>query len=300
MALVHTRCPIDGTDDADVEVYPASFQAEDLNPGAFSARRTPDRVHYRMVRNLRTGCLRADPVLDDASLRRLYADSAVDCRQTWESAARTYRRYLDRALPRLPDRRGLLEIGCGHGPFLRLARDLGFARVDGAEPSVQAVAALPSGLGARVHRGFFETGIYPENAFSLVCGFHVLDHLADPNRCLQAVREVLVQDGVVFMICHDIGAPAARLLGRRCPMIDIEHPVLYDRRTVTGLFEKNGFVVLDQFGVRNTYPLSYWLRLAPLPGTLKGAALALCTTSGLGRMPLTVNFGNMGVIARKR
>ena len=297
--LIHTRCPIDDSDDADVEVYPASFQLSDLNAQTFSARRSPDRVYYRMVKNTRTGCLRADPVLDEDTLHALYADSTLAERDTWQRAAETYRRYLEHALPHIPNRRGLLEIGCGHGPFLSLVQDLGFERVEGVEPSKNAVANAPEGIREHIHTGFLKPGLYPPASFSVVCCFHVLDHLVDPNVCLQAIHDVLVPGGIAYFICHDIGAPLPRLLGRRCPMIDIEHPVLYDRRTVARLFEKNMFTVMAQFGVRNAYPLDYWARLAPLPSLFKEPCLSVLTATGLGRFPITINLGNMGLIARK-
>jgi hypothetical protein len=101
----------------------------------------------------------------------------------------------------------------------------------------------------------------------------------------------------MFWICHDVGSPLARLLGERCPIIDIEHVVLYDKKTIVQLFARNGFEVIDVFGVRNAYPLSYWLHLAPLPR--KQLALRFVQASGLGRWQVRANLGNMGIIARK-
>jgi hypothetical protein len=105
---IHTYCPIDGTDDADVEVYPANWEISQLDPSIFSARRAPDRIHYRLVRNTRTGCLRADPVLDEQTVLSLYRRSDVTYEGIREYAAETYLGGLKRASPLLPDRRGAL------------------------------------------------------------------------------------------------------------------------------------------------------------------------------------------------
>ncbi len=83
-------------------------------------------------------------------------------------------------------------------------------------------------------------------------------------------------------------------------MIDIEHVVLYDRRTIATLFANNGFHVNRVFGVANAYPLTYWLRMAPLPGWLKRSGLKLLEATGLERAVIRANFGNMGIIAQKR
>ncbi len=298
--LMHTRCPIDGSDDADVEVYPANFDMAHVTPEVFSARRTPDRMHYRMVRNTRTGCLRADPVLDPETVLALYRESTVTEPGTAELAADTYEHYLkEYVLPRLPGRTGALEIGCGHGAFLQRLRALGFDPVWGIEPSLAAAEAADAAVKPHIVPEPLRPGLFEPGSFPLICGFQVLDHLLDPNETLGTCRDLLVDGGAMFWICHDIGALISKILGRRCPMIDIEHVVLYDRRTLRALFEKNGFEVVAVFGIRNRYPLSYWARLAPLPEPVRRGAGVFLSATGLGRWQLAAGFGNMGIVAVK-
>ena len=83
-------------------------------------------------------------------------------------------------------------------------------------------------------------------------------------------------------------------------MIDIEHPFLYDRSTFPGILEKNKFDVLDIFSVTNRYPFSYWLRLAPVTGRCKQGAIKFFDVTRLGRIPVALALGNMGLIARVR
>lgn len=297
--LIHTMCPIDDSDDSDVELYPANFKVEDLSSDVFSARRSPDRIHYRMVRNTKTGSLRADPILDDATVRSLYTECTLTDELTWEYAAITYRAYLERVLPHIPSKLGLLEIGCGHGPFLTLVKNLGFERVVGVEPSVDSVSKALPDVQDNIQQGFLETIDCPSESFSLICGFHVLDHLSNPNHALAIVRDLLVTNGIVYFICHDVGAVLARLLGRRSPIIDIEHPVLYDRITIAKLLQKHGFEVVEQFGVTNSYSMDYWLHLAPLPSFAKSTCRRILKHSNLGHHVVSLKAGNMGVVARK-
>jgi len=297
--LMRTRCPIDGSNDSDVEVYPANFELDAIDATLFSARRTPDRIHYRMVRNRKTGCLRADPVLDDATVRKLYRESKVNYEAISDFTLATYLRYAQRVWPLLPDRRGVLEIGCGHGFFLERMRKKGFRILKGVEPSADARAKAPDWLREHIHGAFLEEDTYPPEAFSLVAAFQVLDHVMAPNELLRNCRKALCPGGLMYWICHDIGSPLARLLGRYCPMIDIEHVVLYDRRTIRMLFEKNGFEVMSVFGAANAYPLEYWHHLAPLPGAVKGLLGGFMRATGLSRFTLKANLGNMGIIARK-
>jgi hypothetical protein len=74
-SLQRTRCPICETGGSDREVYAMNFRPQDLNGAVFSARRLPDRLHYRMVRCQRCGLLRSDPILSARELARLYASS---------------------------------------------------------------------------------------------------------------------------------------------------------------------------------------------------------------------------------
>lgn len=296
--LIHTFCPIDGSDD-DVEVYPANWDVSQIDADRFSPRRLPDRIHYRMVRNRKSGCLRADPILDENTIIKLYGASKVTYDDVAAYTGATYLRYLQRVLPHLVDRRGVLEIGCGHGFFLEKLLPLGFAQVRGVEPSLEAVAKTPETVRPGIVTGVLEKDTFAPESFSLVCGFQVLDHLTDPNAVLQHCKRVLVDGGIMFWICHDTGAWVPNLLGESSPMVDIEHVVLYDRRTLRLLFDKNGFEGVEIFGVSNDYPVEYWARLAPMPGWLKRWVLGSLKCTRLGRIRLRANFGNQGIIARK-
>lgn len=297
--LIHTRCPIDGTDEFDVDLYPANFDPSDLTPETFSARRIPDRVHYRMVRNTRTNCVRADPIVDVSTAAALYHASKVTYEAVAKYASETYVKYLRRAWPCLPDTRGVLEVGCGHGFLLKHLANLGFEKLAGVEPSADAVSKAEPDVRSCIVEGALRPGLFEAEAFSLVCGFQVLDHLVNPNDTLQICWSLLAPEGIMLWICHDIGSLFARLLGERCPIVDIQHVVLYDRGTVAALFQRNGFEVMDVFGVVNRYPLSYWASLAPMPKVLKSAILRVLEATPVGKVPLSANFGNMGILARK-
>ena len=270
--MIHTYCPIDGTDSHDEELYPANFDAAAVDASHFSPRRAPDRIHYRMVRNRATGCIRADPVLPAETIRRLYADSQVTHEELAEFTTATYLDALGTAVEWLPSRKGLLEIGAGAGWFLAAAKRFAFDRVAGVEPSRDAVERASTAIRPHLTQAVFEAGLYPPGSFSIVCGFQVLDHLLDPNRVLRAVWDLLEPGGVTLWICHDAGAPLNRLLGRRSPIVDIEHVVLYDRRTIRNLFERNGFDVLHVSGIANRYPL--WDPDAPVAAAATDPAAA--------------------------
>src|SRR5581483_1192487 len=88
--LVPTLCAICGTSGTTQELYSANFTPDALNPEVFSARRLPDRLHYRLVRS--------DPVAESELVAALYERSKVTYQDEVSYLQRTYGRYLKRAL----------------------------------------------------------------------------------------------------------------------------------------------------------------------------------------------------------
>lgn len=294
-----TLCPICDTDRADREVYPSNFRPEDLTPEVFSARRLPDRLHYRMVRCGECGLLRSNPILPPEELARLYRSSQFTYGTEASFTRRTYGRYLRRAKPWVKNRTALLEIGCGSGFFLEEALQQGFQEVAGVEPSADAAMHAADVVRPRIRPGLYQTDTYPPDSFDFICAFQVFDHVPDPAAMLRAAHEDLRDQGVVLFINHDSGGWLNRLLGEASPIVDVEHTVLFDRSTIQQLLEKCGFVVREVFSVKNTYPAHYWAHLAPMPRALKTRLVPRLQRWALGRIPITLGAGNLGVIATK-
>jgi len=297
-AMIHTQCAICESDAWDRELYLDRLGVGAATYGRFSARRQPDRVHYRIVRCRKCGLVRSDPVLSEEELARLYRGSTFDYEEESVCARLTYAKYVGESLPLLKARVRMLEIGCGNGFFLEKALELGFAEVYGVEPSRLAVEAASSRVRDCIKNELFQAGLYPPGWFSLICGFQVLDHLTRPSEALQACRVLLEPGGLALFINHDVGAWTNRILGERSPIVDIEHTYLYDQKTVARLFRKNGFEVLRVFPVRNEYPLTYWCKMAPVPAWFKGKLLPVVKRARCGRWIVPLRAGNLGILAR--
>ena len=300
MKMVHTLCAICGTDRWDRLLYPESLGDQAATAQRFSARRTPDHVHYRIVRCGHCGLVRSDPILSADALLTLYRGSHYDHPVESRFAAETYARYAAAIASELPDRDSLLEIGCGNGAFWQRALDLGFAEVTGVEPSLQSIECAPAGVRERILNEGFRDGQFRPGSFSMVCGFQVLDHLARPNAAVDACLRVLKPGGIAFFLNHDAGAWTNRLLGGRSPIIDIEHIYLFDRKTISILFESAGFDVLRTFRVVDRHPLAYWLRLAPLPAWCSKPLNGILNRVRLGGLPVAWKAGNLAIVARRK
>jgi len=101
-------------------------------------------------------------------------------------------------------------------------------------------------------------------------------------------------------VTHDYRSPINRLLGKRSPIIDIEHMQLFSKRSARHLFESAGYADVTVKAFVNTYSLRYWMRLAPLPRGIKLAISSLMASIGLDNVKLGVNVGNIVTTGFKR
>ncbi len=298
-AMRSTRCAICECEGNATERWPATFDPEAFSARIFSARRLPDRIHYRLVACNTCGLVRSDPVASDDLLATLYAASSFDYGQEVGAIEVTYLRALAQLEARSPQREALLEIGCGNGFFLAAARRQGWGEVRGVEPSADAVAKAPPELGGVITQDVMRSGLFAPESFDAVCLFQVLDHIPNPVDLLAECLAVLRPGGQILALNHNVSAWSARMLGERSPIVDIEHTYLYSPTTMCSIFAKAGFVDPRVRSVRNTYSVAYLAQLAPLPARIKSTILASMRAGPLGRIRVTVPLGNLCTIASR-
>jgi SAM-dependent methyltransferase len=294
-----TRCAICGTEEDARELYPANFDLQALNPAVFSARRLPDRIHYRLVMCNTCGLVRSDPIADPALLAQLYHQSTFTYSDEVTDLKHTYGRYLAE-LDRYGARKGaLLEIGCGNGFLLQQALAQGYRSVRGVEPSRAAVIEAVPEVRDTIVCDLMRPGLFGPGEFDVICLFQVFDHVPDPGTLLDACFTALRPGGLMLSLNHNIEALSARLLGDRSPIVDIEHTYLYSPATMARLFMAHEFRVLKAGSVRNRYSLRYLVRLLPLPAGPKRTALGWLQRHAIGGLRLSVPLGNLYLVAQR-
>jgi SAM-dependent methyltransferase len=277
-------------------LFPERIDWPQLSAYEFSARRRRRVQHYRIVRCNGCGLVRSDPVLSDADLAALYRRSEFLYQQESSFAARTYAALVApyfAMFPR-PEQIRLLEIGCGNGSFLEEMRRYPLCALSGIEPSVQAVEHAAEAVKPAIINAAFHPGSFPPGTFDVVCTFHVLDHVREPAEFMKECFRVVDKKGFVILVCHNVDALVNNLLGEYSPVFDVEHIFLFNPATLRSLAESCGFIVRDEGTVRNTYPLSYWLRYAPIVHRF-----AERFPRSIQNIPLTAYAGNMYLCAQK-
>lgn len=157
-------------------------------------------------------------------------------------------RLLLERLPRRPPGR-LLDVGCGAGHLLALARDLGWD-VAGVDPSAAACAIARREYRLRVQAATLEAAGLPGASVDVVTMVNVLDQAPDPLRLLEATRRVLRPGGLLMTrIPNGDFHRAAWAVVRRLPSVArtrlyplvIFHPFSLNAKAIRMLLERASF-----------------------------------------------------------
>ena len=134
----------------------------------------------------------------------------------------------------------VLDVGCGNGDFLLELRAGGWV-AEGLESDARA-AALARAQGLDVRDGTLEEDTYPAGSFDAVTMSHVLEHLHDPVGTLQVAREVLRDDGVLWIATPNLASPGHARYGRAWRGLEPpRHLVLFTPSALVTALDRAGF-----------------------------------------------------------
>ena len=136
----------------------------------------------------------------------------------------------------------ILEVGCGQGEFLEMLK--GFNVQGFGIENNQQLVDLATKKGLSVYRDFAGDGIHtlPGAPYDAFMQFNFIEHQPDPNGMVRCIRENLVPMGVGL-----VTAPSFEYIRNDCVYeVMRDHLAYYSERTLSFLFEKNGFDVLER------------------------------------------------------
>lgn len=297
--MVAMICALCGKNQDITELYPATFDASHITDTTYSARRIPDRIHYRLVTCKRCGLIFSSPILSPSEIAKLYRKSTCTYDEQIPYVTKTYVELFHRIRKKLPTRANVLEVGAGNGFFLRALKPIGIADMWGVEPGKHMIMQAPIWLRKRIINDVFKPGQFRRQSLDAVVCFHTLDHMTDPNAFAKEAFNILKPGGFVLVVVHDTDGLSVKLFGERSPIFDIEHIYLFNKPTLAQLFLHRGFTKIHTFDVVNTYPLSYWMRMNGLPSTVKKIGQSLLHLLGISKKNVSFAGGNIALIAQK-
>ena len=300
VSLQQRDCPTCGTPASGAPVFlPASVDAARLTASSFASRKTPEFMSYRLVNCPECTTVYASEAPSGRALASAYHAADYSSADEAAFAAQVYRDWLEPFLEALPLRGIALEIGTGTGVFLGHLKALGFNEVVGIEPSPAAIAAADPAIKPHIREGIFTGDEYPANSVSLIACFQTLEHVPDPREFVEAAFRMLEPGGLLALVTHDYTGRLNRLLGKRSPIIDVEHVQLFCPAALRRLVSDAGFAVRSIETIRNVYPLRYWMSLLPLPHRIGRTLQAGAQAVGVAALPIAFNVGNLLTVVQK-
>ncbi|TML79049.1 MAG: methyltransferase domain-containing protein [Actinobacteria bacterium] len=210
---------------------------------------------------------------------------------------RTAQRLLD-MIGRFSPAGRLLDVGCGHGLLLDVARARGY-EVEGLELSAASAAYAREVLGLTVHERTLDEH-EPEEGYAAILLADVLEHLDDPVGAIRRCHDLLRPGGVVCVVTPDPGSLTARLAGSRWWALLPAHTFLIPRRTLREILTGEGLLISDDLAFVRSFSLRYWLEgLAQRGGSLAAAIRALQRAIPR-RLTLSLSLGDERVLLAHR
>ena len=265
----------------------------------YSSRKSPEFMCHEMVRCLNCDLVYVTTPPDRLKLSEAYHAADYDSSEEALDAAEIYVSHMNEVVSKLNLNSRILEIGSGSGAFLYNLKKKGFTDLTGIEPSISAINSAHPEIKSHLQEGIFQVDDFQGTNYDLVCCFMTLEHVYDPREITESVSKILKKGGYFVMVVHNYRSLVNRILGRKSPIIDIEHMQLFSKKSIGLLLNKTNYQDIQVKDLYNRYSINYWIRLSPIPNLIKNICIKLLNKFNLGNLKIKINVGNIIVSGRK-
>ena len=149
----------------------------------------------------------------------------------------------------------IADIGCTNGGLLALLSQYGFSSLTGIDPAIDCVERLKT-KGFIAHQGHL--GKLPKNCgpYDLVILSHVLEHVLDVTAALSSVKDILSQNGQIYIEVPDASRYIETTDSTPFQFFHCEHINHFDLSSLTTIAETHGFDVDDIVRKTIVFPTS--------------------------------------------
>lgn len=190
------------------------------------------------------GLVFVTPLPEISKLKDHYSDffftekfDYVESGKIWERFYELNLEYIER----IKNKGRLLEIGCGLGHFLSIAKRKGWD-ASGVELSEFASNYAKEQFGLNIFNGLLEKAKFPDNHFDVVALWATLEHLIDPVKELIEICRILSPGGLLVLSVPNNNSFHTRVLGmQNTDMKHFEHNYQFPFNTLKILLDKTGF-----------------------------------------------------------
>ena len=211
-----------------------------------------ERQGYTFVRCKHCGMIYMSPRLNETIyLNRLRSDEnhrdryhAILSQQNNDAEERVMKGNIVRLRASVP-RGKLLDLGCGLGRFLLLARAAGYV-VSGVEPHFFAASHARSN-GLTIHEDPLEDLEYSPQSLDVVTAFDYLGRAQHPVETLKEIARILKPHGRLLLTCPNLDSMTCQLVGPDATdLFDAPDQInWFDRQSLAKMLRQAGFKIAE-------------------------------------------------------
>lgn len=165
----------------------------------------------------------------------------------------THKNYSDYIIKNQDLSESLIELGADSGFVTeRIIKEFGINKGTIVEPNIEVRPILESivkGKDFEIVSDLSESELNKQ--YDLFIAVHVLDHLIDPYSDLLNISKSMKSGGKAFIVVHNQKSLLAKILGNKWPPYCLQHPQIFDRKSIDLLLSKVGFHQIQISRTRN-------------------------------------------------
>jgi len=153
-----------------------------------------------------------------------------------------------------------------------------------------------------VRVGNLHDGMFPDNYFSLITLFDVIEHIPHPVEFMSLLNKKMAPGGSILFVTPDVNTLSFKTLKEKWPHLVEEHLLLFSRQSMDRLLKETGFT-LKEYGWATKYISIEMLKThaAQHPNVLfyRPISWILGLVSNFYKGVIPFNIGEMYVLAEK-
>lgn len=257
-----------------------------------------DQIFFSFHRCSNCNLLYSPKYFSNEQLDILYADMPDNLLGEDKSIiSKTHQGYVKQILKKVKKSSVYLEIGPDIGLVTRLAiSQFEPNKVILIEPnvSVHSELLINSKSNAEVLL-IDDVGVLGDQRPDLIVGVHVYDHLLNPLEELVKLNSKSAPGAKIAFVVHNEKSIIRKILGKKWPPFCLQHPQLYNKKTIKQILELAGWKIVSIQPTINWFSLRHFARMG---GGLIGINPRLFSL--IPNIQIPIKLGNMICIAEKR
>jgi hypothetical protein len=259
-----------------------------------------DKVFFSYFRC--TGCeLLYTPIFFNSSqLEQLYGQMPPNMAEVpLEALRRTQQGYFKSLRKSSKLEGGFIEVGPDIGLFTEnCVREGQFQEYWLFEPNKDVLLTLNKIVEGHKHliiHDMFDFTVVPDHSASTAVMIHVLDHLLDPVSTLKELNQKMKPNARLLLVTHDESSLLRRLFSWRWPAFCLQHPQIYNSKSIQNLLLAAGFEMLEQRKTVNFFQISFLFK-----HLLWALGIKAQSVPGFWGLTLGLKLGNILTIATQK